>query len=223
MGRIAGLKAFPSSKFVFPENFSSTLEEKTTFTIKMAIKNIVTGNFVNPNSNYYAAPQQVNDAGQIIGHSHVTVETMPSFTATDPLDPTVFAFFKGLNAAAAGGVLSVAVDGGLPAGFYRMCSINAAANHQPVLVARAQHGSLDDCTYFQIKAKGQGAAPPPASGGNNNANGACKKDVTVQPKDTCDLIARVSGVDEGTLRGLNPQINANCNNLQPGQKLCVSK
>ncbi|KAH9915225.1 uncharacterized protein B0H18DRAFT_886113, partial [Fomitopsis serialis] len=32
----------------------------------------------------------------------------------------------------------------LPKGTYRMASINAAANHQAVLVAVAQHGSLDD-------------------------------------------------------------------------------
>jgi hypothetical protein len=36
---------------------------------------------------------------------------------------------------------------GLPAGAYRMCSINSSTNHQPVLVNIAQHGSLDDCVY----------------------------------------------------------------------------
>ena len=28
-----------------------------------------------------------------------------------------------------------------------MCSINSSANHQPAIVAVAQHGSLDDCSY----------------------------------------------------------------------------
>ena len=63
-------------------------------------------------------------------------------TPTDPLNG--FVFFKGLNDPAANGVLSTVVGGGLPAGTYRLASINAAANHQPALVAIAQHGSLDD-------------------------------------------------------------------------------
>ena len=29
-----------------------------------------------------------------------------------------------------------------------MSSINSAANHQPVLLGVAQHGSLDDAVYF---------------------------------------------------------------------------
>jgi hypothetical protein len=52
-----------------------------------------------------------------------------------------------LNDAAKGGVLSTSVAAGLPAGSYRLCSINSAANHQPVLAPIAQHGSLDDCVY----------------------------------------------------------------------------
>ena len=53
----------------------------------------------------------------------------------------------GLNGVAAGGILSTDVTGGLPAGSYRMSSINAAANHQPVLGAVAQHGTFDDWVY----------------------------------------------------------------------------
>lgn len=58
---------------------------------------------------------------------------------------------QGLNAAAQGGVLTADVTSGLPAGDYRLCSINAAANHQPVIVPVAQHGSLDDCVYVSLK------------------------------------------------------------------------
>jgi len=163
MGRIVGTKQMPSSKFVFPENFSDTLQEGKAFEIKMAINKVQTGNFVNPATNYYAAPQQVNGDGQVIGHSHVTVEKISDFKTKTPLDPNVFAFFKGLNGAAAGGILSAPVDKGLPAGSYRMCSINAAANHQPILVAVAQHGSIDDCVYFSVKAGSGGAASAPPS------------------------------------------------------------
>ncbi|KAI1797520.1 hypothetical protein LXA43DRAFT_968790 [Ganoderma leucocontextum] len=43
-----------------------------------------------------------------------------------------------------GGVLTAEVVDGLPKGAYRLASINAAANHQPLLVATAQRGALDD-------------------------------------------------------------------------------
>ena len=54
-------------------------------------------------------------------------------------------------------MLSTTVTNGLPAGAYRMCSINTASNHQPCLVAIAQHGGLDDCSYvslFSLKFRG---------------------------------------------------------------------
>ena len=72
---------------------------------------------------------------------------MPSLDTTQPLDPNDFDFFKGLNAPAADGILSADVLTGLPAGDYRICSINSSTNHQPCLVNIAQHGSLDDCSY----------------------------------------------------------------------------
>ena len=144
MGEIAAFTNMPSSKFVNPKNNDKVAANKD-FTIQMAIKNLETGNFVNPNTNYFAAPQQVNAQGNIKGHSHVVIEKIDALDSVTVTDPTKFAFFKGLNAAAnAQGILSVAVTGGLPAGVYRLASINTAANHQPALVAVAQHGALDD-------------------------------------------------------------------------------
>jgi hypothetical protein len=113
----------------------------------MAIQNFQSGSFVNPDENYFAAPQQVNAQGQIIGHSHVVVEALSALDQTTPTDPTKFAFFQGLNSAAVNGILTANVAAGLPAGFYKLSSINTAANHQPVLVPIAQHGSLDDAVY----------------------------------------------------------------------------
>jgi len=109
-----------------------------------------TGFFVNPNTNYFAAPQQLNGQGQIQGHSHVVIEQLDSLSSTTPLDPTKFAFFKGLNEAAQNGILSTTVQGGLPEGVYRIASINTASNHQPLLVPIAQHGSLDDAIYVRL-------------------------------------------------------------------------
>jgi hypothetical protein len=116
----------------------------------MAIQNIQTGNFVNADSNYYAAPQHLNAQGQIIGHSHVVIEQLSAIDQTTLPDPNKFAFFKGVNDPAVNGVLSADVSNGLPAGVYKLSSINAAANHQPVLVAIAQHGSLDDAVYVSV-------------------------------------------------------------------------
>ncbi|THH03337.1 hypothetical protein EW145_g6334, partial [Phellinidium pouzarii] len=141
MGVIAANTNIPSCKFTSPSNFG-TVKANAPFTITMAINNLDTGNFVNADTNYFAAPQEVNSAGDIIGHSHVVIETLDSLNQTTTTDPTKFAFFKGINGAAVNGVLSVDVGSpGLPAGSYRMASINSAANHQPVLVAVAQHGS----------------------------------------------------------------------------------
>ena len=44
-------------------------------------------------------------------------------------------------------MLTADVTDGLPAGVYRLSSINTASNHQPVLSPIAQHGSLDDAVY----------------------------------------------------------------------------
>ena len=146
MGIIAATTNMPSSKFTFPTN-GAVIQENTAFTISMAIQNLETGNFVNANANYFSAPQQVTTSGNVVGHSHVVIDFLDSLNQTTPTNPTRFAFFKGLNAAADNGVLTAAVTQGLPAGAYRLSSINTAANHQPALVAVAQHGSLDDQVY----------------------------------------------------------------------------
>jgi len=150
MGVIPSTNNMPSSKFVFPTN-GATVKPATKFTIQMAICNLETGNFVNAQQNYFSAPQQLNAQGIIRGHSHVVVELMTSMTQTTPTDPNKFAFFKGLNGKADGsGILTASVDKGLPAGVYKLSSINSAANHQPVLAPIAQHGSLDDTVYFTV-------------------------------------------------------------------------
>jgi hypothetical protein len=162
MGIIPSTDNMPSAKFQVPTN-GQTLAANTNFTIVMAVANFETGNFVNAQENYFAAPQQVNAQGQIIGHSHVVVEQLSALDQTTPTNPKVFAFFKGLNAAAVNGVLTADVANGLPAGFYKVSSINTAANHQPVLVPIAQHGSLDDVVYFTVSDNNSTAAATAAS------------------------------------------------------------
>jgi len=161
MGIIPSSDNMPSSKFTFPKNFD-TIQANKPFTISMAIRNMEAGFFVNAQANYFSAPQFTNGRGQIQGHSHVVVEKLDSLTQTQPTDPKKFAFFKGLNAPAQNGILTADVAAGLPAGSYKLSSINSAANHQPVLVPIAQHGSLDDAVYFTVS--DSGAAPAAASG-----------------------------------------------------------
>jgi hypothetical protein len=156
IGLIPSVENMPSSKFVNPPNFG-TIKANTPFTVEMNIQNMQTGFFANAQKNYFAAPQVLNAQGQIQGHSHIVIEKIDSLQQTLPTDPQVFAFFKGLNAAAVAGKLSAEVAQGLPAGVYRLTSINTATNHQPVIVPVAQHGALDDAVYFTITEDGNPA------------------------------------------------------------------
>jgi hypothetical protein len=157
MGAIPSTANMPSAKFVNPTNLQN-IAENTAFTVQMAISKLTTGNFVNADENYFSAPQQLDGNGQIKGHSHVVIEQVSDLRQATPTNPNVFAFFKGLNAAASGGILTANVTSGLPAGTYRLASINTSANHAPVLVPIAQHGTLDDVVYFTVGAAAQAAA-----------------------------------------------------------------
>jgi hypothetical protein len=171
MGDIPSVDNMPSVKFEFPPN-GGNVEPDTPFTIVMNTKGMQTGSFTNAANTYYAAPQQLNNAGQIIGHNHVVIEEIPSLDSTEPTNPRVFAFFKGLNAAAAGGKLTADVTKGLPVGTYRMSSITAASNHQAVLMPVAQRGSVDDSVYFTVGGDGNNndAGNDGQNDGNNNQN-----------------------------------------------------
>jgi len=157
MGSIPSIDNMPSAKFASPKNLD-TIAANKAFTVQLNIQGMETGHFVNAQQNYFAAPQQLNKAGQIQGHSHIVIEAIDSMTQTTPTDPNKFSFFQGLNAAARGGVLTAQVAKGLPAGTYRMGSINTAANHQPCVVPVAQHGMLDDIVYFTVSGNGKGAS-----------------------------------------------------------------
>ncbi|RIA90200.1 hypothetical protein C1645_797090 [Glomus cerebriforme] len=135
----------------FPKN-NDVLKENTPFTIRTKTINIVTGFFDDPLKQYYIFPQTLNSKGLIQGHSHVTVQKIQD--ENEPLDPEIFAFFKGLNDPAdANGELTVLVDNGLPAGKYRLCTMVSSFAHQPVLMPVAQRGSQDDCVRFTVVKK----------------------------------------------------------------------
>ncbi|KAI0791739.1 hypothetical protein C8Q75DRAFT_50886 [Abortiporus biennis] len=210
MGVIAATTNMPSSKFTNPKN-GDVIKANTAFTISMAISHLETGFFVNANENYFSAPQFTNSAGDIQGHSHVVVELLDSIEQTTPTNPNVFAFFKGLNDKASNGVLSADVTSGLPAGTYRLASINTAANHQPVLVAIAQHGSVDDMVYFTVTDDGQAAggaanstaaAPPTATSAASSAESSAAAAATSSAAAASASSVNIKGANTGKAPGV---------------------
>ncbi|KAN0100937.1 hypothetical protein V8E55_000921 [Tylopilus felleus] len=151
MGAIPSSSNMPSVKFVAPVNLA-VVPANTTFQVTLAVRKLATGYFVNPDTNYLAAPQQLNaTTGLILGHAHIVIEALESLNQTTPTDPTKFAFFAGLNTEAdANGHLYANVTGGLPKGTYKMSTLISAMNHQPVLLPVAQRGVSDDAIYFTV-------------------------------------------------------------------------
>jgi hypothetical protein len=150
IGQIPSVDNMPSAKFNFPKNGDS-INANVAFNATLNIQGIQTGVFTNAQKTYFAAPQTLNAQGQIVGHTHIVIETLSALDQITPTDPKKFFFFKGVDAPAQDGIASALVTTGVPAGAYRICSINSSSNHQPVIVPIAQHGSLDDCSYFTAK------------------------------------------------------------------------
>ncbi len=166
MGRLPAKANMISSVIIEPA-WNALLPPHTPFNITIQTAHLRAGHFVNPLASYYTAPQELDENGDIYGHCHVTVQAMPtapppsphagsgngSAAAALPLlvpDPTTFVFFKGIDDAGVNGLLRTTVSGGLPAGGYRVCTMIAAENHQPVLMPVAQRGAQDDCVRFRV-------------------------------------------------------------------------
>ncbi|ORY67312.1 uncharacterized protein BCR38DRAFT_482936 [Pseudomassariella vexata] len=153
MGKMPSQDRMVSAILQNPQH-NDNLEENQDFDIQIQMANLAAGTFTNPDETYYAAPQDLDGSGQVIGHTHVVIQDLGnSMNPTQALDATQFAFFKGINDAGNGnGLLSATVTGGLPAGNYRVCSMTGAGNHQPVLMPVAQRGAQDDCNKFTVGA-----------------------------------------------------------------------
>jgi len=159
MGKIPSQDKMTSSIITFPKP-GQDLSENEDFNVQLSVANLQAGTFTEPDVTYYAAPQDLNDDGTIIGHTHVTIQDMGgSLTPTEPLDALKTAFFLGIDDDGDGqGNLQAAVTGGLAAGSYRVCTMASSSNHQPVLMPIAQRGAQDDCTKFTVGAGGGGNA-----------------------------------------------------------------
>ncbi|KAH6957472.1 hypothetical protein DER45DRAFT_465497, partial [Fusarium avenaceum] len=150
MGNIPATSNMISAMITNPQP-GVTLQAGSTFNIEVQTSHLAAGNFVNPTTQYYTAPQDLDSKGDIIGHCHVTVQDIGQLQSTTPPDPSQFVFFKGIDDDGNGqGLLSATVEGGLPAGVYRVCTMIAAQNHQPVTMPVAQRGAQDDCTKFEV-------------------------------------------------------------------------
>ncbi|KAI0030879.1 hypothetical protein K488DRAFT_87375 [Vararia minispora EC-137] len=148
-GAIPSPDRMPSVKFVHPPNLG-TLPAGQTFVIQLAVRQLHAGLFGSATTNWYGAPQQLDADGLVMGHTHFIIEALESYTQTTPNDPTQYAFFAAVSAPAVNGVISQNVTNGLPAGVYKLSSMNAAMNHQPVVVGIPNHASLDDTVYFTV-------------------------------------------------------------------------
>ncbi|OCF36335.1 hypothetical protein I316_02210 [Kwoniella heveanensis BCC8398] len=147
IGQIPSTQNMISTTFVSPKNFD-TIPAGETFTIGLQTRGMTMGSFVNAQKNYYAAPQQVDRSGQVVGHAHVVIQEMEAIDSPALLDPNTFTFFKGLDLGDVNGLSTIDVQGGVPAGAYRLCTIMSASNHQSVIMPVAQRGAENTCSYF---------------------------------------------------------------------------
>ncbi|KAK8178541.1 hypothetical protein BC567DRAFT_161118, partial [Phyllosticta citribraziliensis] len=159
MGKIPAQSQMVSAIIVNPKP-GEDIEANQAFDIKVQTSNLKAGAFTNPQTTYYAAPQDLDGGGDVIGHAHVVIQDMGgTMTPSNTLDASKFAFFKGIDDAGNGdGLLSATVANGLPPGIYRVCTMNSASNHQPVVMPVAQRGSQDDCTKFTVGQVGSGCS-----------------------------------------------------------------
>ncbi|KAK4153509.1 hypothetical protein C8A00DRAFT_15262 [Chaetomidium leptoderma] len=150
MGRLPATTNMISSIITSPQP-GDRVQPNTTFTVSIQTRHLRAGYLVNPSTNYYTAPQDLDEHGNVIGHCHISIQHIGSLQSLVAPDPTVFAYFKGVDDDGDGnGGLAAEVTGGLPEGVYRVCTMIAARNHQPVAMPVAQRGAQDDCTKFEV-------------------------------------------------------------------------
>ncbi|PQE32911.1 ribosomal s17 protein [Rutstroemia sp. NJR-2017a WRK4] len=205
MGQLPAKDKMMSSIITFPLAGSATIQSDTTFNITVQMSNIVAGSFTNADSTYFAAPQALQ-GGVVVGHTHVTVQDMgKSLNPTTALDPTQFAFFKGINDAGNGkGLLSATVTGGLPAGNYRVCTMASASNHQPAIMPVAQRGTADDCTKFTVVGSGTTANDASNNGSKGQAAAALAASaVAAGPDNTNPASSAVASATSSSIAGNN--------------------
>ncbi|PGH03694.1 hypothetical protein GX51_03958 [Blastomyces parvus] len=153
MGEIPSTKNMVSTLITSPSP-GDTFKVNQPIDFKIAVRNIEMGFYTNSNVTYLSAPQSLNSKGLVQGHTHLTVEFMgPTATSIEALDASNPIWFKSVNKPNRdkGNSFTARLDGGLgKVGFYRVCTLTAAANHQPVIMPVPGRGAQDDCTKFKV-------------------------------------------------------------------------
>ena len=150
MGKIPAATRMVSSIITKPQP-GDRIVANTTFDILIQTRNMHVGFQTNPAASYYAGPQDLDEDGLVIGHSHIVIEELDSLGPLAAPDPLDFVFFRGINDMGDGkGLLRAQVTGGLRDGVYRACTMIAARNHQPVVMPIAQRGAQNDCARFVV-------------------------------------------------------------------------
>nr|XP_019048829.1 hypothetical protein I302_02605 [Kwoniella bestiolae CBS 10118]OCF27759.1 hypothetical protein I302_02605 [Kwoniella bestiolae CBS 10118] len=145
IGQIPSTQNMISTMFVSPAYAIASMRKMNN---DLTTNCVMLGSFVNAQKNYYAAPQQIDGSGQVVGHAHIVLQPMQAIDDTSVLDPNTFTFFKGMDLGDVNGLSTIDVQGGVPAGAYRMCTIMSASNHQSVILPVAQRGAENTCSYF---------------------------------------------------------------------------
>jgi hypothetical protein len=148
MGIAPAWDNLPSIRIISPSNYA-VLVANAEITLLLRSINFHDGVVVNSDTNFLAAPQQLDASGTVIGHYHIVIEQLDALNSTAVNDVRNFTFFKVVADTAAAGLVKTSVPKGLPEGFYRVFASVHASNHQPVLSPIAQRGSLNDAAYVR--------------------------------------------------------------------------
>ncbi|KAL4808823.1 hypothetical protein BDV18DRAFT_157760 [Aspergillus unguis] len=154
MGEIPSAKNMISTIITHPLP-GQPLPARTSFAVKFQTSNLTAGSVTNPSLTVYSAPQSLRD-GKVIGHVHVTIQFLLDYSNVEemlilPPNPAEFVFFETVFGVGDGkGGFGVVVEEGLPAGLYRVCTMVAASNHQPVIMPVVRRGAQDDCQKFSV-------------------------------------------------------------------------
>lgn len=68
-----------STIILFPQHDENIPKANQAFDVVIAVNNLATGQFTNPDTTYYSAPQQLNSHGVLLGHSHITIQVHATF------------------------------------------------------------------------------------------------------------------------------------------------
>jgi hypothetical protein len=63
-----------STIVISPKHNENIPNANQDFKVVVSVNNLATGQFTNPNTTYYSAPQQLNSDGIILGHTHITIQ-----------------------------------------------------------------------------------------------------------------------------------------------------